>query len=125
MARRSPDRSIVNPPSRPPRPGAIAAKSKKPDPCALCRDKVGVTWSTTRHVTLLRKYLSDRGKIRARRATGTCVQHQGEVSVAIKTARELVVLLYTQRTVTERLGGGRRRGERIAARLPARPGPFP
>jgi len=59
-------------------------------PCALCRDKV--QWVDYKNVTLLRSYMSDRGKIRARSATGNCVRHQGEVSVAIKTARELVLL---------------------------------
>jgi hypothetical protein len=51
--------------------------------------------------------MSDRGKIRARRVSGNCAQHQRDVAVAIKTARELALLPYTQRTVAER-GGGRR-----------------
>ena len=50
--------------------------------------------------------MSDRGKIRARRVTGNCSQHQRDVQVAIKTARELALLPYTQRTVNER-GPGR------------------
>ena len=50
--------------------------------------------------------MSDRGKIRARRVTGNCQQHQREVAVAIKTSRELALLPYTQRTVSER-GPGR------------------
>jgi hypothetical protein len=60
---------------------------------------------------MLRKYMSDRGKIRSRRVTGNCAQHQRALAEAIKTARELVLLPYTQRTVTERPGGrGRDRG---------------
>ena len=59
-------------------------------PCALCLAKV--EWVDYKNVALLRGYLSDRGKIRARTATGNCVRHQGEISVAIKTARELVLL---------------------------------
>src|SRR5437879_6515716 len=51
--------------------------------------------------------MSDRGKIRARRVSGNCAQHQREVAVAIKTARELALLPYTQRTVSERTGRGR------------------
>ena len=51
---------------------------------------------------MLRKYMSDRGKIRSRRVTGNCAQHQRALAQAIKTARELVLLPYTQRTVTER-----------------------
>ena len=61
--------------------------------------------------------MSDRGKIRARRVSGNCTQHQREVAIAIKTARELALLPYTQRTTTERPGGrgGGRGGRR---RLP-------
>jgi ribosomal protein S18 len=62
----------------------------------------------------LRKYISDRGKIRGRKVSGNCQQHQRDVTDAIKTARELALLPYTQRTVTERRGGRRddRRGPR-------------
>jgi small subunit ribosomal protein S18 len=55
--------------------------------------------------------MSDRGKIRARRVTGNCAQHQRDVATAIKTARELALLPYTQRTVSER-GPGRGRAGR-------------
>jgi small subunit ribosomal protein S18 len=75
--------------------------------CALCQDKV--QWVDYKNITMLRRYMSERGKIRARQATGNCAQHQGEVSVAIKTARELVLLPYAQRTVTQR-SDGRERG---------------
>jgi hypothetical protein len=37
--------------------------------------------------------------------SGNCTQHQRDVAIAIKTARELVLLPYTQRTTTERPGG--------------------
>ena len=85
----------------------------KKKPCALCRDKT--EWVDYKDVPMLRKYMSDRGKIRSRRVTGNCAQHQRALAMAIKTARELVLLPYTQRTVTERpggRGGGRDRGER-------------
>jgi small subunit ribosomal protein S18 len=99
----------------------------KKKPCALCRDKV--EWVDYKDVPMLRKYMSDRGKIRSRRVTGNCAQHQRELAQAIKTARELVLLPYTQRTVTERpggRGGGRDRGDRGERTLsdtdaPARP----
>ena len=88
-----------------------AARRTKKKPCALCRDKI--EWVDYKDVPMLRKYMSDRGKIRARRVTGNCAQHQREIALAIKTARELVLLPYTQRTVTERSGGrGRGRGDR-------------
>jgi len=72
----------------------------KKKPCALCRDKT--EWVDYKDVPMLRKYMSDRGKIRSRRVTGNCAQHQRALAMAIKTARELVLLPYTQRTVTER-----------------------
>ncbi|HVM12145.1 MAG TPA: 30S ribosomal protein S18 [Actinomycetota bacterium] len=45
----------------------------------------------------LRRSISDRGKIRARRVTGTCSQHQREVAAAVKTARQLALLPYSTR----------------------------
>ena len=76
----------------------------KPKVCIFCKDRVD--WVDYKDVNLLRRFMSDRGKIRARRVTGNCAQHQREVAVAIKTARELALLPYTQRTVSER-GPGR------------------
>jgi len=76
--------------------------------CIFCKDHM--EWVDYKDVNLLRRFMSDRGKIRARRVTGNCAQHQREVAVAIKTARELALLPYTQRTVSERgpgRGGGR------------------
>jgi small subunit ribosomal protein S18 len=95
----------------------------KKKPCALCRDKV--EWVDYKDVPMLRKYMSDRGKIRSRRVTGNCAQHQRALAQAIKTARELVLLPYTQRTVTERPGGrgrdrDRDRGERSGPGGPPR-----
>jgi small subunit ribosomal protein S18 len=81
----------------------------KKKPCALCKDRV--EWVDYKDVAMLRKYMSDRGKIRARRVSGNCTQHQRDVAIAIKTARELVLLPYTQRTTTERPGGRGGRGD--------------
>lgn len=81
--------------------------------CIFCKDHL--PWVDYKDVNLLRRFMSDRGKIRARRVSGNCTQHQREVAVAIKTARELALLPYTQRTVTERAGGrGGPRGPRGA-----------
>ena len=44
---------------------------------------------------LLRKFISDRGKIRARRVTGVTVQQQRQLAKAIKNAREMALLPYT------------------------------
>jgi small subunit ribosomal protein S18 len=71
--------------------------------CIFCKDHAdGVDY---KDVNLLRKFMSDRGKIRARRVSGNCAQHQRDVAVAIKTARELALLPYTQRTTSERPSG--------------------
>src|ERR1700745_1940082 len=72
--------------------------------CQFCKEKV--TWIDYKDVNLLRKFMSDRGKIRARRVSGNCAQHQRDIAVAIKTSREVALLPYSQRTVAER-GGGR------------------
>ena len=72
--------------------------------CIFCKEHV--TWVDYKDVNLLKRFMSDRGKIRSRRVTGNCAQHQRDVQVAIKTARELALLPYTQRTVSER-GPGR------------------
>jgi small subunit ribosomal protein S18 len=80
------------------------ARRGKPKVCIFCKDRVD--WVDYKDVNLLRRFMSDRGKIRARRVTGNCAQHQRDVAVAIKTARELALLPYTQRTMSER-GPGR------------------
>jgi small subunit ribosomal protein S18 len=47
---------------------------------------------------LLRKFISDRGKIRARRVTGVSVQEQRQIAKAVKNAREVALLPYTSST---------------------------
>jgi len=61
-------------------------------------------------VNLLRKFMSDRAKIRARRVTGNDAQQQATVAIAIKNAREMALLPYRNQVTTQR-GGGRGRGE--------------
>jgi small subunit ribosomal protein S18 len=80
----------------------------KPKICVFCRDHV--VWVDYKDVNVLRRFISDRAKIKARRTTGTCLQHQRDVAVAIKTSRELALLPYTQRTVSDKAGGREGRG---------------
>ncbi|MGH3978107.1 MAG: 30S ribosomal protein S18 [Pseudonocardiaceae bacterium] len=61
--------------------------------CIFCKDKELVI--DYKDTALLRKYISDRGKIRARRVTGNCSQHQRDVAVAVKNSREVALLPYT------------------------------
>ena len=44
--------------------------------------------------TLLRRFISDRGKIRARRVTGNCTIHQRDIAIAVKNSREVALLPY-------------------------------
>jgi len=74
--------------------------------CVFCKEHTDRV--DYKDVNLLRRFMSERGKIRSRRVTGNCTQHQREVQVAIKTARELALLPYVQRTASER-GPGRPR----------------
>jgi len=65
-------------------------------------------------VNLLRRFMSDRAKIRARRVTGNDSQQQKEIAKAIKNAREMALLPYANRVTTQRGGRGDRgdRGDR-------------
>jgi small subunit ribosomal protein S18 len=94
------------PPKRAPKIDVRRGVKKKP--CSFCQH--GVDRVDYKDLAQLRKYISDRGKIRGRKVSGNCQQHQRDVSDAIKTARELALLPYTQRTVTERRGGRGREG---------------
>ena len=49
-------------------------------------------------VKLLQRYISERGKIRARRVTGNCVQHQRDIAIAVKNAREVALLPFSAST---------------------------
>jgi ribosomal protein S18 len=94
------------PPKRAPKIDIRRGAKKKP--CSFCQH--GVDRVDYKDLAQLRKYISDRGKIRGRKVSGNCQQHQRDVGDAIKTARELALLPYTQRTVTERRGGRGRDG---------------
>ena len=60
--------------------------------CGFCRDKVDQV--DYKDVATLKKYVSDRGKIRSRRITGACRRHQNQIATAVKRARELALLPY-------------------------------
>ncbi len=75
-------------------------------------------------VNLLRRFMSDRAKIRARRVTGNNVQQQAEIARAIKNAREMALLPYASR-VTQTRGPKRGDGERGGRRERDRDLPAP
>ncbi|HFD38350.1 MAG TPA: 30S ribosomal protein S18 [Anaerolineae bacterium] len=61
--------------------------------CAFCLEKTKTI--DYKDVATLRRYLTERGKIRSRRKTGTCAKHQRRLAVAIKRARHLALLPFT------------------------------
>jgi small subunit ribosomal protein S18 len=71
-----------------------------------------VEWIDYKDVNLLRRFMSERAKIRARRVTGNSTQQQRQVAKAIRLAREMALLPYSVRQVTQRKGGRRDRGDR-------------
>src|ERR687891_2578860 len=74
-----------------------------------------IEWVDYKDVNLLRRFMSERAKIRARRVTGNSAQQQRAVARAIRVAREMALLPYSVRQVTQRGRGGRRdrdRGDR-------------
>ena len=71
-----------------------------------------IEWIDYKDVNLLRRFMSERAKIRARRVTGNSAQQQREVAKAIRIAREMALLPYSVRQVTQRKGGRRERGDR-------------
>ena len=81
--------------------------------CQYCRDKV--EFVDYKDINALRKFISDRGKIRSRRITGACRRHQNQIATAVKRARELALLPYVSESTgddRETRGGRRDRGDR-------------
>jgi small subunit ribosomal protein S18 len=60
--------------------------------CQFCRDKRDRV--DYKDIGSLRRYISDKGKIRSRRMTGACRRHQSQIARAVKRARELALLPY-------------------------------
>jgi small subunit ribosomal protein S18 len=63
--------------------------------CYLCKEKIEEV--DFKNATTLRRFMSDKGKIRSRRITGACRRHQNQVASAIKRAREMALLPYVNR----------------------------
>ena len=68
-------------------------KKQKKKFCIFCKDHI--SYVDYKDVNMLRKFVSDRGKIRARRVSGNCRQHQRDVAVAVKNSREVALLPYS------------------------------
>ncbi|MGP9022519.1 30S ribosomal protein S18 [Streptomyces sp. BR1] len=70
---------------------------KKPAPRPNPLDVAGITYIDYKDTDLLRKFISDRGKIRSRRVTRVSAQQQRELARAIKNAREMALIPYVSR----------------------------
>ena len=62
--------------------------------CALCANKDLVL--DYKNADQLKKFINEKGKILPRRATGACAKHQRDITLAVKRARHIAVLPYTQ-----------------------------
>jgi len=78
--------------------------------CPYCRDKIEQV--DYKDITALRRFISEKGKIRSRRITGACRRHQVQIALAVKRARELALLPYVNEGGREDSGGRRERGGR-------------
>ena len=77
--------------------------------CSFCKEKVDEV--DYKDVTALRRFVSERGKIKTRRVSGACRRHQRQIAVAVKRAREMALLPYVASVSggTDARGGRRRR----------------
>jgi|SRR5690349_19931091 small subunit ribosomal protein S18 len=91
------------------RPGGPAGAIKRRN-CYFCKEKIAEI--DYKNVNQLRRYISEKGKIRSRRITGACRRHQVQVAQAVKRAREMALLPYVAEGSDDReRGGGRGRRE--------------
>ena len=70
------------------RPGGFRKRRKKR--CYFTDNKV--TYIDYKDIEMLKRFISDRGKILPKRVTGTKSKYQAELSVAIKRARHMALL---------------------------------
>jgi small subunit ribosomal protein S18 len=76
--------------------------------CSFCKEKIEDV--DYKDITVLRRYVSERGKIKPRRTSGACRRHQRQIALAVKRAREMALLPYvTVLTGTDERGRRRRR----------------
>jgi small subunit ribosomal protein S18 len=84
------------------RPGLQAATGRRKS-CFFCKDKVDEV--DYKNINQLRRYISEKGKIRSRRISGACRRHQVQVAIAVKRAREMALLPYVSEGKEERIRG--------------------
>ena len=73
------------------RPSAAGGGGRRKS-CYFCKEKIEEV--DYKNYAQLRRYISEKGKIRSRRITGACRRHQDQIAVAVKRAREMALLPY-------------------------------
>jgi small subunit ribosomal protein S18 len=70
-------------------------KPRKPKPCPVCTQ--GIEYVDYKDLSLLKPFLNERAKIKARRTSSVCAKHQKQLAAAIKNAREMALIPYSNR----------------------------
>ncbi len=78
-------------------PGGARGGQRRGRACPFCEQKVKEV--DYKKVDELRRFLTERGKIKPRRKNATCAKHQRRLSIAIKRARHLALLPFTVETI--------------------------
>src|SRR5258705_10366255 len=94
--------------------GAAADRRRVPKKKTSILTTERVDWIDYKDVNLLRRFMSERAKVRARRVTGNTQQQQVAIAKAIRVAREMALLPYSVRQVTQRSKGRPDPGDRGA-----------
>ena len=99
------------------------SRRRKKKVSVLTQEGIGyVDW---KDINLLRRFMSDRAKIRARQVTGNNQQQQKEIARAIKNAREMALLPYNNRITTQRSASRMRDDSRFEGPVPQPSAPPP
>lgn len=80
-------------PSKKPKPEAT--KPRKPKPCPICSQ--GIEYIDYKDLSLIKPFLNERAKIKARRTSNACAKCQKHLAAAVKNAREMALIPYTTR----------------------------
>ncbi|MEX0592888.1 MAG: 30S ribosomal protein S18 [Nitriliruptoraceae bacterium] len=70
-------------------------RPRKPKPCPVCVQ--GIEYIDYKDLSLIKPFLNERAKIKARRTSGACAGCQKQLAAAVKNAREMALIPYTTR----------------------------
>jgi small subunit ribosomal protein S18 len=82
-------------PKTPAKPKPSDRKPRKEKPCPICSR--GIEYIDYKDLALLKPFLNERAKIKARRTSGTCAACQKHLAAAVKNAREMALIPYSAR----------------------------